>query len=163
MRLLPLVTTAVAAVLAMAGSASPAGSQTNEMPKITARTFTAGSAAVTVTGSGTFTQDIPLNAPASFSDGTMTYIQFGVSGAAEPNLLMTYSAESGETGITLGRGKFVATAGVMPGEKPQCSGGTEVTGAMVSGHYTCPGITSYDSGTGKMGKVNIEVRFTAKS
>jgi hypothetical protein len=51
----------------------------------------------------------------------------------------------------------------MPGEQPQCSGGTEVTGTLVSGHYTCPDIVSYDSRTGKMGKVKIEVRFTAKS
>ena len=161
MRVHPFLAPAVVAVLAMVVSASPAGSQTNEAPKISDRTFTGGSAAVTVSGAVTFTQDIPLNVPASIASG-MTWIQFGVSGAAEPNLLMTYS-ETGEIGVSVGRGKFVATAGITPGEKPQCSGATEVTATMVSGHYTCPGITSYDAGTRKMGEVKIEVRFTAKS
>jgi hypothetical protein len=38
-----------------------------------------------------------------------------------------------------------------------------VTGALVSGHYTCAGVVSHDAATSKMGKVDIEVRFTAKS
>jgi hypothetical protein len=162
MRLLFRVTRAVALIAAMAAFASPAAGQTSDPPKVSARTFTAGSAAVTVTGAVTFTQDVPLNIPASISDGGMTWIQYGVSGGAEPNLLMTY-AESGEVGVSVGQGKFAATAGVMPGEQPQCSGGTEVTATLVSGHYSCPDIVSYDSRTGKMGKVKVEVRFTAKS
>jgi hypothetical protein len=38
-----------------------------------------------------------------------------------------------------------------------------VTSALVSGHYTCAGVVSHDAATSKMGKVDIEVRFTAKS
>ena len=162
MRLLFRVTRAVALLAATAAFASPAAGQTSDPPKVSARTFTAGSATVTATGAVTFTKEVPLNVPASIADGGMTWIQYGVSGGADANLLMTYS-EIGEVGVGVGQGKFSATAGVMPGEKPQCSGGTEVTATQVSGHYTCPDITSYDSGTGKMGKVKIEVRFTAKT
>jgi hypothetical protein len=79
----------------------------------------------------------------------------------KPNALVTY--QPSEVGITLGKGKFIATAGVMVGETPQCSGKTEVTPTSVSGHYTCPGIVSHDAATGKMGKIDIEIRFTAKS
>jgi hypothetical protein len=162
MRLLLRVPRAVALLLSTAAFASSASGQSSEPPKVSARTFTAGSAAVSVTGEISFTQDIALNIPASISDGGMTWIQYGVSGGAEPNLLITYG-ETGEVGIGVGRGKFGATAGVMPGETPQCSGGSEVTQTLVSGHYTCPDIVSYDPGTGKMGKVKIEVRFTAQS
>ena len=98
---------------------------------------------------------------ASIGDGEMTWLQFGVSGADTPNALITYG--NGEVGVSLGRGKFVVTTGIAPGEAPQCAGNTTVTGAAVAGHYTCPGVVSYDAGSGKMGKVDVEVRFTAKS
>ena len=57
----------------------------------------------------------------------------------------------------------MVTTGIAPGETPQCAGSTSVTGASVAGHYTCPGVVSYDAASGKMGKVDVEVRFTAKS
>jgi hypothetical protein len=38
-----------------------------------------------------------------------------------------------------------------------------VTETSVTGHYTCPGITSYDAGTRQMGEIDVEIRFTAKS
>ena len=57
----------------------------------------------------------------------------------------------------------MATAGIVAGEAPQCSGTVQVTGASVTGHYTCAGVVSHDAATGKMGKVDIEIRFTAKS
>ena len=148
--------------LLLAARASPAAAQTGGQPAISARSFTGGSAASTVTGTVRFEQDVPINAQASFGDGTMTWIQFGVSGAETPNVLITYNSESGETGITVGRGKFIATAGVAPGETPQCTGKTEVTPTQVSGDYRCPGLDSYDAATGTMGKVDIAVRFTAK-
>ena len=55
---------------------------------------------------GTFTMDaeIPINAQASYSDGTMTWFQFGASGAAEPNSLITYG-DNQEIGIQAGQGK----------------------------------------------------------
>jgi hypothetical protein len=35
--------------------------------------------------------------------------------------------------------------------------------SAISGHYTCPGLTSYDAATGKMGTVDIGIKFSAKS
>ena len=61
-----------------------------------------------------------------------------------------------------GKGKAQVTAGIIEGDTPQCTGATEVTPSSVSGQYKCLGATSYDRGTGKMGKVDVEVRFTAK-
>ena len=58
----------------------------------------------------------------------------------------------------IGLGKKVSTAG---GE--QCSGDMDIKPTMITGHYKCPGITSYDPRDGKMGKVTIEIDMTAGS
>lgn len=44
-----------------------------------------------------------------------------------------------------------------------CTGKTTATAVLVPGSYTCKGITSYVAGSGKMGKVNLAVTFTARS
>jgi hypothetical protein len=138
-----------------------AAGQTGKTPKVSARQFTGGSATVSVRGVVEIAAEVPLNTQASISDGEMTWLQYGASGSETPNALITYSPY--EVGVSVGKGKFIVTAGVMEGEKPQCSGSSEVTGDAITGHYTCPGLTSYDAATGKMGKVDIDVRFTAKS
>ena len=132
-------------------------------PVISARSYTGGSAKVTVTGTFSISADIPINVQASFGDGEMTWLQFGASGSAEPNALLTFNKASGETGIIIGKGKLSATGGVMDGEKTECTGKSDVTPTLVSGRYVCTGLTSYDPATGKMGKVNVEVVFTAKT
>ena len=147
--------------LILAAGVSPAAGQ-HGYPAISARQFAAGSAKVTVSGSAQIDQDVPINTQASFGDGGMTWLQFGASGSEAPNALITYG-ETGEVGVSVGQGKFIATAGNTPGEKPQCSGKTEVIATLVSGTYTCKGVTSHDGTTGKMGKVDIALRFTAKS
>ncbi len=157
----PVLSSIVAASLVLA-AASPALGQADGYPTISSRQFVGGSAKVTVTGATQIDQEVPINTQASFGDGEMTWLQFGVSGSESPNALITYG-ESGEVGVSVGPGKFVATAGNPPGEKPQCLGKTKVTGTLVSGNYTCRGISSHDGTTGKMGKVDIAVRFTAKS
>jgi hypothetical protein len=63
----------------------------------------------------------------------------------------------------VGRGKLTSTAGITPGEKPQCSGQVDVTAKVIAGHYPCKGVRSYDPATFKMGRVDIDVEFTAKS
>jgi hypothetical protein len=131
-----------------------AGQVTAKLPTIPAGQFASGSAKLTVTGTFQINEDVAINAPASFGDGAMTWIQYGVSGAEAPNVLITYA--EGSYGIIVGRGKRIATA-----EPEHCSGTTQVTGKTVSGHYTCNGVVSYDAATGSMGKINIEVRFTA--
>jgi hypothetical protein len=133
--------------------ATPAGAP---LPVISGRTYISGNAKVKVTGTFHFDAVIPINKQASFGDGEMTWIQYGNSGAEEPNLLVTVSLQ--ELGFGVGLGKKVATAG---GE--QCTGAMEVKPAMITGHYKCPGITSYDPRDGKMGKVDIEIDMTAGS
>ncbi len=161
MRRIPFLSSGAAAGLALAVLASPAGGQTGGVPTISSRQFVGGSAKVTVSGSFQIDQEVAINTQASFGDGEMTWLQFGASGSEAPNVLITY--QPGEVGITVGRGKFTATAGIITGEDPQCSGKAEVTATSVSGHYTCVGVGSYDPATSKMGKVDIEIRFTAKS
>jgi hypothetical protein len=39
----------------------------------------------------------------------------------------------------------------------------DVKPTMITGHYKCPGITSYDPRDGKAGKVTIEIHMTAGS
>lgn len=154
-----LVSAALSLVVA---AASPALGQ-QKLPAISQRSFTEGSVKVVVTGSFSIDQDIPINKAGSFGDGEMTWLQFGNPGGTEPNVGITFNAESGEVGITVARGKQLATGGIMPGEKSECAGKVDVTMVLVSGRYTCTGVTSHDPATGRMGKVNIEVVITAKS
>jgi hypothetical protein len=161
MRPHPVLSSIVTVGLILAAAPASAGGQTGRPPAISERQFTGGSAKVTVTGSAKIDQDIAINTKASYGDGEMTWLQFGASGSEEPNALITYG-ETGEVGISVGKGKFIATGSIMPGEDSQCSGKVQVTGTMVSGEYGCAGVTSHDPAT-KLGKVDIKVRFTAKS
>jgi hypothetical protein len=131
------------------------GKKPPDVPTISARSFVEGTATVKVTGAFQIDAEIAINAKASFGDGEMTWIQFGVSGAKEPNALLTYSQE---IGIIIGGGSSTVTA-----EGENCSGAATVTGSLVTGHYRCTGITAYDKATKKMGKVDITIRFTARS
>jgi hypothetical protein len=156
-----LIGCSAAAVLTLA-EVSPGLAQKAAYPAISARQFTSGSIEVTVTGSEKIKAAIPINKEASIGDGEMTWLQYGASGSESPNSLITFG-QTGEVGVSAGRGKFMVTAGVMPGEKPQCDGKTDVSATLISGNYTCRGITSYDAKSGTMGKVDMVVRFTAKS
>jgi hypothetical protein len=156
-----LLSPVVVTCLMLAALAAPAAGQTSGFPTISQRQYTGGSATVTVSGSATIDAEIPLNAQASYSDGEVTWLQFGASGAETPNSLITYG-ETKEIGIAVSKGKFTATGGIMPGEASECSGKVRVTASEVSGEYTCAGLTSHDPGRG-MGKVNIKVRFSATS
>jgi hypothetical protein len=151
----------IGAALGLITLAAPLPAQA--FPTISGRSYIDGTARVVVTGSFTITDDIALNKQASFGDGRMTWIQFGVSGADEPNALITYNTGIKEIGFIFGRGKKTTTAGIMEGEPSPCSGKTDVAAKLVSGHYVCKGVTSYDPSTGKMGRVDIEITFTAKS
>ncbi len=140
--------------------ARPAAAQA--YPPISARQFTGGSVKILVTGSFNVNADVPINTQASIGAGDMTWLQFGVSGSSTPEALITYG-DNKETGITVGLGKNVATGGMMPGEKPTCTGNVQVTATLISGHYVCKGLSSHDSSTGKLAKVDVEVTFTARS
>jgi hypothetical protein len=126
------------------------------VPIISARTYVGGSAKVTVTGSFQIAEDIPINTQASYSDGEMTWLQYGASGSEAPNALVTVSPD--EVGVNVGRGKPTATISAE-----NCTGNMDVTGNSITGHYKCLNVTSYDPGSGQMGTVNIEIDLTAKS
>lgn len=158
---IPFISSLARAGLVVTVLASPASGQTGGYPTISSRQFVAGSAKVTVSGSVQIDQEVAINTQASFGDGEMTWLQFGAAGSEAPNALITYG--NGEVGVTVGRAKFLATGGIITGEESPCSGTVEVTGTLVSGHYTCVGLVSHDAATSKMGKVDIEIRFTAKS
>jgi hypothetical protein len=161
MRCIPWVSSVLTTGLLLAALPSAAEGQTDGPPKISQRQFTGGSAKLTMTGSAKIDEEIAINDKASYGDGTMTWLQYGVSGAEQPNVLITYG-ESGEIGISIGKGKFVVTGSIMAGEESNCSGKAQATATLVSGEYTCTGVASYEPGKG-MGKVDIKVRFTAKS
>jgi hypothetical protein len=152
----------IAVGLCVSVHALPVAAQESSYPPISKREFMDGSIKVKVTGTFSIDEDVQINTKASIGDGEMTWLQFGASGSAEPNALITFNT-MGETGITVGRGKLITTGGIMPGEKSQCTGKVEVMAKLISGHYTCKGVSSYDPVTSKMGKVDIEVNFTAKS
>jgi hypothetical protein len=125
-----------------------------QVTTISARYYGGGMVRMVVTGSIQINDSVAINQPASFSDGEMTWLQYGASGAATPNLLITYN-ESGY-GIGVGLGKKIATA-----EPQHCTGSTQVKPDVITGEYRCKGVTSYDAGTGRMGNVDIHVIFTA--
>jgi hypothetical protein len=161
MRHFPFLSIVPAAGLVMAALATPAPAQTPDsvVPTISARQFKGGSAKVIVKGSFQIDQVVAINTVASISDGEMTWLQFGASGSAQPNALITYGQDIGEgVGINVGKGKLTVTAGSDP-----CVGEVTITATLMSGHYTCAGVTSYDAATGRMGTVDIEITFTAQS
>jgi hypothetical protein len=151
----PTRTGFLAAALALALLALPAAAQDTKLPPISTRMFTAGSIFIKVTGSFQIDAEVPIN-PGSYADGEMTWLGFGNSGAVTPNALLTFDPQG--FGVSAGVGRQNAL-----GEAPACKGKIEVTPTLVSGEYTCTGITSYDSGTRQMGTVNIQVRFTART
>jgi hypothetical protein len=157
----PILHISAAVLVTLPALTAPSAAQTSGFPTISQRQYTGGSAKVTVTGSAKFDADIPLNVPASISDGESTWLQFGASGSAEPNALITYG-QTREIGISVGKGKLGATGGIIEGEKSDCAGKVQVTESLISGEYSCRGLTSYVPGEG-MGTVDVKVSFTAKS
>jgi hypothetical protein len=161
MRYAPMLSRVVALSLIAFAAVPPAAAQEPAYPPISARQFTDGSIEVRVTGTQNIDEEIPINSQASIGDGEVTWLH-GASGSESPNSLITYT-QTGEVGVSVGKAKFIVTAGVTPGEKPQCEGKTEVAPTLITGNYTCRGVTSYDAGTGTIGKVDIVVTFRATS
>lgn len=156
-----LLLTFVATGFLLGSFPSPTAAQTPDsvVPDISARQYSGGSAMVIVKGAVQISQEVEINKMASFSSGDMTWLQFGVSGSPEPNLMITYGEGIGEgVGINVGKGKLTVTAG-----SELCNGQVTITAALLSGRYICTGVTSYDGGTGRMGKVDVEITFTAKT
>jgi len=127
-----------------------------QVPQISKRTFSAGSAKLKVTGSFAIDEEIAINKQASIADEGQTWLQYGSSGSDSANVLVTVQPD--EVGIGPGKGKQGATAGA-----DQCKGKLVVTPALVSGNYKCTGVTSYNSKTRQMGTIDIEITFSANT
>lgn len=149
------------ALLALAAFTIPAGAQ-KHYPTISARQFTSGSVHIKVTGAFSLDQDVKINTAASVGDGEMTWLQFGASGGAQPNATITFT-DGGEVGIVVAQGTVQGVAGIGGNEKPWCTGKLDVADKLITGTYTCADAASYDRASGRMGKVNIEVKITAGS
>ena len=148
--------------IAFLGTLSSPGSAQSRPPAISARQFVSGSIRIVVSGAFSIDDSVAINVQASMGDGGMTWLQFGASGSVQPNAAITYG-ETGEVGITVARARDLATGGIIVGEKSECTGTVQVTATLVSGRYKCAGLTSHNQATGKMGTVNVEVTFTARS
>ena len=131
-------------------------------PPISARQFINGTVHIKVTGAFTMDVNVPINVPASIGDGEMTWLQFGASGAAAPNALITFTA-MGEVGIIVAQGMLQSVTGIGGDEKPWCTGKLDVKPKLIAGDYTCVGAPSHDKATGQMGKVTVSLKFTAGS
>jgi hypothetical protein len=143
----------LSAVALLAAIATPAEAQ---VPQISKRTFSDGTAKLKVTGTFSLDEEIGINRQASIADEGQTWLQYGSSGSDSANVLVT--VQPYEVGISPGKGKQNATAGA-----DNCKGKLVVTAALVTGNYKCTGVTSYDQKTRKMGKVDIEISFTANT
>jgi hypothetical protein len=148
-------------VLGIAGLSRAASAQ-RHYPPISARQFVSGNIEIKVTGAFAMNETVALNTMASTGIGDMTWLQYGESGSAQPEALITFT-DTNEIGILVAHGKLQATSGVGGNEKPWCTGKVDVTAKRITGEFTCASVTSYDQGTKKMGKVTVEVRFTAES
>jgi hypothetical protein len=127
---------------------------------ISPRTYASGSVRAKVTGFFDVDGTQEINKPASITDEDQTWIQYGVSGAQELNVLFTNSTAMAENGVNIGVGPYTVTATSTSGE---CRTRFEVSPATITGHYSCTGSTGYNNQTGQMGKVDIEVEFSAGS
>jgi hypothetical protein len=127
-----------------------------DIPTISTRSFTGGSAKVTVRGFFDVDSDVAINTGASYADGGYTWLQYGVSGSEAPNALITVG--DGEIGVSAGLGSYSAIV-----TSTECPGEIDVTDTTVSGHFSCTGVAGYNSGDETMGTVDLEVTFTADS
>ena len=145
-----------AAVMAQADASGGGG----EALKISSRTYTSGSAKTKISGFFEVDGSTELNKPASITDDGHTWIQYGVSGAPELNVLFTNAEDLAEHGLNIAAGPYTVTVTSTSGE---CRTNIDVQPATVSGHYSCSGSTGYNKDSGQMGKVDIEVDFNAGS
>lgn len=131
-----------------------------EVLVISSRTYTGGSVNAKVSGFFEVDGSQDLNKPASITDDGHTWLQYGVSGAPELNVLFTNDESMAENGVNIGVGPYTVT---VTSTSDECRTKIDVVPATVAGHYSCTGSTGYNTKTGQMGKVDIEVDFSAGS
>ena len=152
--------TAGASEATRAQAAAPPDGGSRDALIISPRTYTVGTVKAKVTGFFAVDGSQQLNKPASITDEDQTWIQYGVSGAPELNVLFTNSTAMAENGINVSVGPYTVTATSTSGE---CRTKFDVKPTTITGHYSCTGSTGYNNKTGEMGKVDVEVDFDAGS
>lgn len=134
------------------------GEPATDVPVISDRLFTTGSARVTAAGAFAFDEEVALNTLGSVAQDGMTYLLYGDAGSEEPNATITIQQDLGEIGIIVAVGQKTANA-----SSTACSGEMAVTGDAISGHYSCPEAAAYDPATSEQSTVDMEIEFTADS
>src|SRR5262245_4195902 len=107
-----------------------------EALRISNRTYVAGSVKAKVSGFFEADGTQQLNLPASITDDGSTWLQYGVSGSRELNVLFTNTEDLAEHGVNVSIGPYTVTATSTSGE---CQPKIEVTAAKIAGHYACQG------------------------
>lgn len=138
---------------------SPTPGPGTSIPTISARTYSAGSTPVTVSGSFSFSSTIALQPHNSFSDGVETTLHYGFQ-LESGGVLLGFSQRPGADGFSLNvnYGTWMAT---YVGEG--CTWEVEVTDVTLSGHVSCTDIPAVSEPDGATGTVDIELDFTADS
>jgi hypothetical protein len=131
----------------------------NEVPVISARDYSGGSAPVTVTGSFSFDSTVALDTPATFSDGTQTSLSYAYN-LESGGILLAFSDLDGAEGLGLNVavGPWIAT---YMGQG--CSWEIEVTAVRVSGNISCTDIPATNQDDGTTGTIDVELDFSADS
>jgi hypothetical protein len=131
------------------------------IPPISDRLFTGGSAQAAVTGDMSFNANLSTDKLRSYVQDGLSWIGFGSEGASDgtAEILITFGeGDPGNTvNVTSGDGERVAI-----GKDDQCQFSVHVTATVVSGHVSCPSADVF-SGTKVVGKVSIELDFSASS
>lgn len=127
---------------------------------ISPRTYTEGTVKVKVVGFFEVDGTQTVNVTASLSDEEQTWLQFGVSGGPGLDVMFTNSQSMAEHGVTIGLGPYSVTTTSTSGE---CQTQVDVKPTLITGRYSCSGSTGYNKQTRQMGKVDVEVEFSAGS
>ena len=142
-------------------SGAPAASQSasgggEQVPAVSPRQITGGSAQVNVSGFFGVDTEVPINTGVSYAVETDTWLFYGDTGTQTANVGIRLGEP--DTGVEITRGAYRATA---RGEA--CTVQVDVTTTSVSGHISCSGVTALNLTDGTTGIVTIEIDFTADS
>jgi hypothetical protein len=132
----------------------------NEIPVISVRTFTGGSATVDVSGSFVLHSTLALTDLAfDSSDGVETTLSYEFN-RDSGGISLGFSHREGADGLGLNinLGTWMATY-----LGSDCTWQVEVTSSTVSGHISCHDISAVNSSDETQGSVDIELDFTADS
>jgi hypothetical protein len=142
------------------GTASAPAASGNEIPVISERVFSGGSATVDVSGSFELHSTLALTDLAlDSSDGVETSLSYEFNrDSGGVSLGFSHREGADGLGLNVNLGPWMATY-----LGADCSWQVEVTSSTVSGHISCHDISAVNSDDETQGSVDIELDFTADS